>query len=134
RDRNVTGVQTCALPISEPGVTTFTPRTAKESEKTNRNIVPYGDTTLDWVTFVLGKSPKFGSTEAWSRNCGNSGTGTHSSALAPGVRMRTKRLKMYASLVTRAFPPVMAKTNSNPPRASMTTPATRMTSPHFTGG
>src|SRR5216110_2253826 len=41
---------------------------------------------------------------------------------------------MYASLVTRELPPVSAKTNSNPPRASTTSPATRSTSPHVAGG
>src|SRR5207249_2124788 len=114
---------------------TFIPRTAKESEKASRNIVPYGDTTMDWVTFGLGKSPKFGSTEAWSRNCGKSGTGTHSSALAPGLRMRTKRLKIYASLVTRASRDVSRinhTTQRNPrrPKDTVTTLPTGPCTPH----
>src|SRR2546422_9311612 len=81
------------VPFAEPGAALMIPHTANDSEKTNRNIVPWADSWIDWVTFRLGNGlfTKVSLTNVLSRSSVKSGTGTQSSALVPGFRMRTKR-------------------------------------------
>ncbi|TLZ85078.1 MAG: hypothetical protein E6K02_09155 [Methanobacteriota archaeon] len=81
------------VPFAEPGAALMVPHTANDSEKTNRNIVLWADSWIDWVTFRLGNGlfTKVSLTNVLSRSSVKSGTGTQSSALVPGFRMRTKR-------------------------------------------
>src|SRR5207245_10804058 len=80
------------VPFAEPGAALMVPHTANDSEKTNRNIVLWADSWIDWVTFRLGNGlfTKVSLTNVLSRSSVNCGTGNHNSALVPRVRRRQK--------------------------------------------
>src|SRR5207245_10704875 len=81
------------VPFAEPGAALMVPHTANDSEKTNRNIVLWADSWIDWVTFRLGSGlfTIVSSTNVLSKSALKPGTGTQCSALVPGCRMRTTR-------------------------------------------
>src|SRR3989475_13318550 len=80
------------VPFAEPGAALMIPHTANDSEKTNRNIVPWADSWIDWVTFQLGNGlfTKVSLTNVLSRRSVKSSTGTQRSSLDPGFLKRTK--------------------------------------------